>query len=96
MKNVTIRQLRVFAEVARHLSFARAAAELHLTPPAVTMQIKELEADVGLPLFDRQGRQIALTTVGEYMLVVRTSHAGGAEGCRGRGGALQGAARPAA
>jgi DNA-binding transcriptional LysR family regulator len=68
MKNVTIRQLRVFAEVARHLSFARAAAELHLTPPAVTMQVKELEANVGLPLFDRQGRQIALTTVGEYVL----------------------------
>jgi len=68
MKNVTVRQLRVFAEVARHLSFARAAAELHLTPPAVTMQVKELEANVGLPLFDRKGRQIALTTVGEYML----------------------------
>ena len=50
MKNVTVRQLRVFAEVARHLSFSRAAAELHLTPPAVTMQVKELEANVGLPL----------------------------------------------
>ena len=68
MKNVTVRQLRVFAEVARNLSFSRAAAELHLTPPAVTMQVKELEANIGLPLFDRQGRQIALTTVGEYML----------------------------
>jgi LysR family transcriptional regulator, low CO2-responsive transcriptional regulator len=68
MKNVTVRQLRVFAEVARHLSFARAAAALHLTPPAVTMQVKELESQVGLPLFDRQGRQIALTTVGEYLL----------------------------
>jgi DNA-binding transcriptional LysR family regulator len=68
MKNVTVRQLRVFAEVARHLSFARAAAALHLTPPAVTMQVKELEAQVGLPLFDRQGRQVALTTVGEYLL----------------------------
>ena len=68
MKNVTLRQLRVFAEVARHLSFSRAAAELHLTPPAVTMQVKELESNIGLPLFDRQGRQIALTTAGEYML----------------------------
>jgi LysR family transcriptional regulator, low CO2-responsive transcriptional regulator len=68
MKNVTIRQLRVFAEVAGHLSFARAAAALHLTPPAVTMQVKELESQVGLPLFDRKGRQIALTTVGEYVL----------------------------
>ena len=54
MKNVTFRQLRVFTEVARHLSFVRAAEALHLTPPAVTMQIKELEAGVTLPLFDRQ------------------------------------------
>ncbi|MDQ9172408.1 LysR family transcriptional regulator [Oxalobacteraceae bacterium R-40] len=69
MKNATFRQLRVFSEVARHLSFARAAENLHLTPPAVTMQIKELESHVGLPLFERQGRQISLTTTGEYMLV---------------------------
>jgi len=42
MKNATFRQLRVFTEVAKHLSFARAAEVLHLTPPAVTMQVKEL------------------------------------------------------
>ena len=69
MKNATFRQIRVFTEVAKHLSFARAAEALHLTPPAVTMQIKELEGHVGLPLFDRQGRQVSLTTAGEYMLV---------------------------
>jgi len=69
MKNVTFRQLRTFVEVARHLSFARAAEILHLTPPAVTMQIKELETAIDLPLFDRQGRRISLTTAGEYFLV---------------------------
>jgi len=69
MRSVTFRQLRVFTEVARHLSFARAAEALHLTPPAVTMQVKELEGHVGLPLFERSGRQISLTTAGEYMLV---------------------------
>ena len=69
MRNATFRQLRVFSEVARQLSFSRAAEVLHLTPPAVTMQIKELEGHVGLPLFDRSGRQVALTTAGEYMLV---------------------------
>ena len=69
MKNATFRQLRVFSEVARHLSFARAAQALHLTPPAVTMQVKELEGHVGMPLFERSGRKVALTTVGEYMLV---------------------------
>jgi DNA-binding transcriptional LysR family regulator len=69
MKNVTFRQLRVFTEVARNLSFARAAEALHLTPPAVTMQVKELESQVGLPLFARSGRSVSLTTAGEYFLV---------------------------
>jgi len=69
VKNATFRQLRVFSEVARHLSFVRAAEILHLTPPAVTMQVKELEHHVGLKLFERQGRKVNLTTTGEYMLV---------------------------
>lgn len=69
MKNATFRQLRVFSEVARHLSFSKAAQALHLTPPAITMQVKELEGHVGMPLFERSGRQVALTTVGEYMLI---------------------------
>jgi DNA-binding transcriptional LysR family regulator len=68
MKNATLRQLRVFASVARHLSFVRAAEELNLSAPAVSMQIKELETEVGLPLFDRTSRQTSLTMVGEYML----------------------------
>jgi LysR family transcriptional regulator, low CO2-responsive transcriptional regulator len=68
MKNATLRQLRVFASVARHLSFIRAAEELNLTAPAVSMQIKDLEAAVGLPVFDRTSRQVSLTMVGEYML----------------------------
>lgn len=67
--NVTFRQLRVFAEVARLGSMARAAESLHLTPPAVSMQIKEIESQVGLPLFDREGRQVSLSTAGEYFLV---------------------------
>jgi DNA-binding transcriptional LysR family regulator len=69
MKNATFRQLRVFSEVARHLSFTRAAQTLNLTPPAVTMQVRELEKHIGMPLFDRSGRTVTLTTVGEYMLV---------------------------
>jgi DNA-binding transcriptional LysR family regulator len=68
MKNATLRQLRVFASVARHLSFVRASEELKLTPPAVSMQVKELEAEVGMPLFDRTSRQVSLTMVGEYVL----------------------------
>jgi LysR family transcriptional regulator, low CO2-responsive transcriptional regulator len=69
MKAVSLRQLSVFVAVAKHLSFARAAEELHLTQPAVSMQIKELEAGVQLPLFERAGRSVRLTMPGEYLLV---------------------------
>ena len=67
--NITFRQLRVFTEVAQQGSMARAAEALHLTPPAISMQIKEIEGQVGLPLFDRQGRTLSLSTAGEYFLV---------------------------
>jgi DNA-binding transcriptional LysR family regulator len=67
--NFSFRQLRVFVEVAQNGSMARAAAALHLTPPAVSMQIKDLETQVGLPLFDRAGRKLSLSTAGEYFLV---------------------------
>jgi DNA-binding transcriptional LysR family regulator len=67
--HVTFRQLRVFAEVARQGSMQRAAEALHLTPPAVSMAIKDIESQVGLPLFDRAGRQLSLSTAGEYFVV---------------------------
>ena len=52
MKNVTLRQLKVFESVASHLSFSRAAEELHLTQPAVSMQVQALVDQVGMPLFE--------------------------------------------
>ncbi len=64
---MTLRQLHVFESVARHLSFTRAAEELHLSQPAVSMQIKQFEEGAGLPLFEHLGRQIALTEAGEEM-----------------------------
>ena len=67
--NLTFRQLRVFVEVAQRGSMIQAATALHLTPPAVSMQIKELESQIGLPLFDREGRKVSLSTAGEYFLV---------------------------
>lgn len=69
MLNLSLRQLRTFAAAARHLSFARAAEELHLTAPAVSMQIRDLETVLGLPVFERSGRTMSLTTTGEYLLV---------------------------
>lgn len=65
MLHVTLRQLQVFEAVARHLSFSRAAEELHLTQPAVSMQIKQLEESVGLPLFEQIGKKIFLTDAGK-------------------------------
>jgi DNA-binding MarR family transcriptional regulator len=48
-------RIRVFRAVAQHLNFSRAAEELLLTQPAITQQIKALEAEFGVPLFDRGG-----------------------------------------
>lgn len=63
--NITIRQLKVFREVARQQSFTRASKILFLTQPAVSMQIKQLEDVVGMPLFEKQGKQLSLTDAGE-------------------------------
>ena len=65
--NVTFRQLQVFEAVARHLSYTRAAEEMHLTQPAVSMQIKQLEEQVGLPLFEQLGKKVYLTEAGREM-----------------------------
>jgi DNA-binding transcriptional LysR family regulator len=62
--NITFRQLKIFESVARRLSFTRASEELHLTQPAVSMQIKQLEQAVGLPLFEQIGKKIFLTDAG--------------------------------
>jgi DNA-binding transcriptional LysR family regulator len=67
MKNVTFRQLRVFESVARLLSFSRAAEELHLTQPAVSMQVRQLEDSVGLALTEQIGKKIHLTAAGAEM-----------------------------
>jgi DNA-binding transcriptional LysR family regulator len=69
MKNLTIRQIRIFIAAAKHMSFSRAAEELHVTAPAVSLQIKEMEADIGVSLFARNGRSIELTSAGEYFLL---------------------------
>ncbi len=65
--NLTIRQLRVFEAVAQHSSFTKAADELYLSQPAVSMQIKQLEENVGLPLFEKMGRKIHLTEAGREL-----------------------------
>ena len=68
MKRASLRQLRAFALVAKHLSFGKAAAELHLTPSAVSLQVKELEQIVGLSLFVRDVKSVSLTRAGDMLL----------------------------
>ncbi|WP_338770241.1 LysR family transcriptional regulator [Massilia sp. METH4] len=68
MRNATLRQLKIFEAVARHLSFSRAAAEMHLTQPAVSTQIRTLEAHVGATLFEQLGKKTYLTQAGSELL----------------------------
>ncbi len=68
MKFSSLRQLRAFSAVARHQSFLLAAAEMHVTPSAVSLQIKELERSLRVTLFRRRGRRSSLTPDGERIL----------------------------
>lgn len=63
----TLHQLRLFEAVARRLSFTRAAEELFLTQPTVSMQIKQLADDIGQPLFEQIGKKISLTEAGREL-----------------------------
>ncbi|MFW7341145.1 LysR family transcriptional regulator [Pollutimonas sp. H1-120] len=62
--NISLVQLRAFIAVSRYGSFTLAAEALHRTQPAITVQVKQLEENLGLKLFDRTTRQLRLTTVG--------------------------------
>ena len=65
--HLTFRQLQVFTAVAKHQSFTRAAQALYLSQPAVSMQVRQMEEQVGLPLFEQLGRRIYLTEAGREM-----------------------------
>lgn len=67
MRRLTLRQLMVFEAVARHLSFSKAAEELYLTQPAVSMQVRQLEKFVGLDLTEQVGKRIFLTDAGRVV-----------------------------
>ncbi|MEQ8517377.1 MAG: LysR family transcriptional regulator [Chromatocurvus sp.] len=67
LRDVTLRQLRTFRTVAARGNISAAARELHLTQPAVSLQLRDLEASCGLALYARQGRGIQLTHAGEEL-----------------------------
>jgi DNA-binding transcriptional LysR family regulator len=65
--HITLRHLKIFEAVARHSSISRAAAEVHLTQPAVSMQMKQLEEQIGLPLLEQIGKRLYLTEAGHEL-----------------------------
>lgn len=68
MKQVTFHQLKVFEVTARRGSFTRAAEELFLTQPTVSIQMKQLSKAVGMPLFEQVGKKLYLTDAGQHLL----------------------------
>jgi DNA-binding transcriptional LysR family regulator len=68
MLHLTLRQLQVFESAARHLSLSRAAEELHLSQPGVSMQMKKLSEAVGQPLMEQNGKRVQLTDQGQELV----------------------------
>ena len=67
LRHATLHQLRIFLAVAEHNSFARAAQALHLSPPTLSLQVKQLAETIGQPLFEQLGKKIYLTAAGKIL-----------------------------
>jgi len=67
LRHATLHQLRIFQAVANHGSFARAAEALHLSPPTLSLQVKQLSETVGQALFEQLGKKIYLTAAGRTL-----------------------------
>lgn len=67
VRHATLHQLRIFHAVAQHNSFARAAEALHLSPPTLSLQVKQLSETLGQPLFEQLGKKIYLTAAGHTL-----------------------------
>ena len=65
LRRVTLHQLRLIASLARHMNMTRAAEEMHMTPSAFSVQIKQLAESLGLPLHEQAGKKLYLTAAGQ-------------------------------
>ena len=65
MTNITLKQLKYFDSLTRHRHFGRAAEACSISQPALSIQIRELENEIGAKLFERASRQVRLTGIGE-------------------------------
>lgn len=90
MAQPTLRQLQVFERIARSQTFSQAARELHLAQPTVSMQMAQLQAVVGTPLFYPVGKKMHLTEAGEVVLTTARSVLDSIEAMRARLLALKG------
>lgn len=66
-KSMTLYQLKIFQTIARCRNFTQAAAELHVSQPSISVQIRQLEEELEVPLFDRLGKRVALTEAGRLL-----------------------------
>lgn len=67
LRHMTLHQLKVFAALARHLNMTRAAEELHMTPAALSIQVKQLAESIGAPLHEQIGKRLYLTETGRQV-----------------------------
>ncbi len=81
LREITLRQLRALAAVHQHRSVTAAAKQLHLTQPAVTLQIRNLQALAGLPLIQRTGDGMLLTDAGREVLALSERIEAAVEAC---------------
>src|SRR5688572_22835041 len=66
--NMEIRSLEVFLSVAKHLNFTRAGEEVNLSQPSVSVRIRQLEAELGVKLFEQLGERVGLTGAGSLLI----------------------------